>query len=133
MAVNRTFVVKSVIFGGVTYDAATGGPINVGYNLSSAPVASRTGDDFLPRRVSLQDANAIATLVLGNAKMAVALGTKSSLVFTVSYKEGTEDITITLANMILYDVRGSQNRATPSDSTMTFIHVSSDGQATPLS
>jgi len=129
MAVNRTFVVKSVAFSGSTYDAATGGPINVGYNISSAPIASRTGDDFLPRRVSLQDGNVIATVVLGNAKFTTALRTIGSLVFTVSYKEGTEDITITLANMMLYDVRGSQNRATPSDSTLTFIHVSSDGQA----
>jgi len=133
MAVNRTFVVKSVTFGGVAYDAATGGPINVGYNISSAPIASRTGDDFLPRRVSLQDGNVIATVVLGNAKMAVALRTISALVFVVSYKEGTEDITITLATMMLYDVRGSQNRATPSDSTMTFIHVSADGQAAVIS
>lgn len=133
MAVARSFVVKTVTFGATTWDASAGGPLNVGYNLSSAPIASRTGDDFLPRRVSLQDGNVIATVVLGQGKTTTALGTTGSLVFSLYYKEGSETTTITLANMMLYDVRGSQNRATPSDSTLTFIHVSSDGQATPLS
>ena len=139
MAVARTFVVKQAIFtptGGspVTWNAAAGGPVNFGYNLSSTPVVSRTADDFYPRRVSLQDGNAIATLSLGEAKITTpARGSTGSLAVTIRYHEGNEDILLTLATMMLHDVRGTQNRATGSDSVLTFIHVSADGQAIPLS
>ena len=132
MAVSRTFTIKEATFGAETFDADNGGPLSLTIAHTGTPVPSRTGADRYPRRISVQDRNCVATLVVGEFKDTRELAGIEDLAVTVYYDEDAEEIDLVVKTMRLYEVRPTQNRSNPSERALVFVHQSADGQAAPI-
>jgi len=133
MAINVTFKCKTVTWGGNTWNATTGGPIEVSYSHSGRVDENRVADNEYPSVIALPDKSCIATVTLREVKNATALaGTTGNLVFTITGK-GATSVAITLANMVLVDVSGSQRRGEFGAVILRFAYEDSTGTANPVS
>ena len=132
MPVERTFTIKELRWNTNIWNSENGGPLSITIAHTGTPVLSRTGADRYPRRVSVQDRSCVATVVLGDFMQIAALAGISDMYADVFYDEGGQTRTMKLVGMRHYESRPTQNRATPSEAAMTFIHQSAGGQDSPL-
>ena len=134
MPVNVTFKVDSVQFGATTWSAATtGGPIEVGYNYSSAVQENRTGDNEYPTVIALPDKTCSVTVTLRDVKQTLPInGTPAALSFTITGKDGVL-VTVTFATMVVAGVGGGQRRGDFGQVQVRFVHQSAAGQTLPVS
>lgn len=134
MSVSRTFLVANAAWGGNNWNSSSGGPISLTIAHSGTPVASRTGTDLYPTRISVLDRQCVVTLVLGEFKQTAGLSASSANMSAyVYYTEGANAVNVSIGTLRLYEVRPTQNRANPSECALTFIHESPDGTTAPIS
>jgi len=126
-----TIYPKSCTFNAVTYSNTSGGPMRFVYRDGGTPLKTRTGADRYSQAVNIVDHDCEGTLTLAKFANDLAKGTKSSLVFVVEDSDGA-DVTLTFANMIVYDVRGTQDRAQSASCDIVFVYESADGSTDPL-
>lgn len=133
MAVNVTFKITSVTWNNNTWDKSTsGGPIRVEYSHSARVEENRVADDEYPTVIALPDKSAMVSVTLREVKQVLTLGDKNTLVMTIAGKSGTS-VTITLANMVLVDIGGSQDRGSFGAVVLRFAYEGATGTTVPLS
>ena len=130
MAVIVTIYPKTVTWNAESWDATDGGTLAVTYDHESRSEGSRSGDDEYPRTQFSVDKEMRASVRVQEVKQTHAIGTKSDLVYTLSTKSSTASVT--LSDMVLEGVGGSQERAAIGDAEMRFVHESEDGKTVPI-
>lgn len=132
MSVLVTIYPSEVSWNSNTWNATSDGPIFASFQHSGDPLEDRTADNEYAPFVAVVNKIARVTVRLREVKQTMALGSSSSMVLTLKSKDATTS-TITLPGMVLYDVSGSQDRATPGYVELSFAHESTDGAAVPVS
>ena len=124
--------VNTVTWNAETWNSADEGPVRVAYSHSAPPIEIRTGADEYPQTVltpskSLEVSVTVAKFCDDHS---VTCGTTSNLVATMRTCGGTA--ACTFPNMALVNVSATGDRDAPSEKTLSFVHVSSDGTTSPL-
>jgi hypothetical protein len=133
MAVTASVFASQVTWNGNTWNADTAGLIRVDYSHSSTPLEDRTGDDEYPVRIFMVDKSLTARVTLRNFCWSTAIAcTAGDLVITIDNPCDASS-TCTLDNMMLVSIDGTQDRASLSEATLSFIHRSPDGTTAPIS
>ncbi|MCZ7645302.1 MAG: hypothetical protein M5U26_08460 [Planctomycetota bacterium] len=126
-----TIYPQSVTWNSITYSAASHGLVRAEVQHGGQPVESLAGDDEYARQTFVVNKGVRVRLFIRNFAIDTSLGAATSnMVITVKHKSGTK--TLTIANMILFDVRPSQARAQESETILEFVHESADGTTNPL-
>lgn len=134
MAVATTIYIKSAVWNSVTYDSSAGGPVMAEFGHVGEPLEDRTSDNEYAPFLAVVNKRGIMRLRVREVKQIIALGTKSSMVFTLETKVGGSTITITGANMVLIAIEpGEQSRAQAGSCTLVFQYESADGVTVPFS
>lgn len=136
MAINVSYYLKQATWNSLTWDASTGGTLEMTIEHGGDPLDDRTGDNEYNPFLAVVNKMARVTLRMREVKWTTNPGAaESSLVFTLTSKSGNTGgtVTITLAQMQLIHLRMSQGRAITGDVEMVFMHRSSDGSTVPVS
>jgi len=130
MASDRTLVIESITFDGTTYNTGNGGPMDVSLGDESLLVKDRVADDLFPTFGAVVQRDVILSIVMRDAWARKAIGTKGTVVITLS--DYTVTYTVTLANMQLESIRSSQTKDVPGTAEWTLHHIGTDGQTSPV-
>lgn len=126
------YQVTQAVFNTVTYNNATGGILDVTYDINGTDLIDGTGADVYAQAVEVADLVCAVQIRMRETKWTLAPSTTSNLVITVKLKGGGTD-TLTFANMVYMGISGSQPRSEWGDATLRFVHESADGSTYPLS
>ena len=132
MAVTVTIYPKIITWNSLTWDNTNGGPLAIRYMHTGRAITDRTGDSEYPTFTAIVDKELRITVSLRELKEVLVRGTKSDMVATVETKGGATS-TITFAGMVLEAGTGSQDRAVPGGTELTFVHENVSGANYPVS
>ena len=133
MAVEVSVHPKDVTFNSVTWDAANGGPTTFRFTNEGNPLETRVANNLYPICSKIVDASGTAAISLTefNPSDEPAIGTKSTIVFTLELCDGTESEK-TMYNMIYRGSSGNQDRASAATVDLNFVFQSDDGTNGPF-
>jgi hypothetical protein len=132
MSCTPTFKITSIVWKGITWNAANGGPIDVSYSHNGRIIESRVGDNEWATTIGSPDKGCDASVTLREVKQTIDIdGTASDMVITIAGRVGVGSIT-TLKSMVLVDVSASNRRGEKGAVVLQFRHQSADGTTVPI-
>lgn len=136
MANVLTLYAQTITWNSKTWNATSGGPLEVRISRTGTVLRSLTADDVYSRGTFVVDKDLIIGVKLQDlAQITVEPGDgPSNMVITLKQGSGsTTGSVITAANMIATDVNAGQIRANLGEIDMAFTHQSADGATDPVS
>lgn len=120
MSADRVWAIKQFTFNGVTYDAATGMPLDWDYEDSSNEIPDRVADQVYAGAILIPEKDMLVSITMRDPYTSIAKGTKSNLAMQLVKNDGTGYITMTFAGMVFTSQRGGGTKSTPAQATLSF-------------
>jgi len=130
MSMDRIWGIKSVTFGGVTYDKDNGGPLDADWQEIASDLPDRVADEIYPSAILIPEKEMQVSITMRDPVFeSLAIGTKSNLVFVFKKNDASVDETVTFSDMVYTGFSGGGQKSVPAQATLTFRYEG-DGATT---